>query len=77
MSAPGPPHDEFRELVEKVHRAQNEAHEAEQRLNEAVGELTAYVKRAEPELTDDQKREADALITVHPAHRRAFHPPPS
>jgi hypothetical protein len=77
MSAPHAPHDQYAALVARVHEARAALDVADQRLREAVGELSAYVKRADAELTDEQRREAEALITVHPEHRRAFHPPPS
>ena len=77
MSTPGPPHDEYAELVARVQEAQAAHDGAEKRLREAVAELSAFVKRAEPELTAEQRREAETLIGARPEHRRAFHPPPS
>ena len=77
MTTPGPPHDEYADLIARVHDAQSDLDAADKRLREAVGELSTYVKRAEPELTEEQRREAEGLIQVRPEHRRAFHPPPS
>jgi len=77
MTTPGPPHDEYAELVSRVHEAQTAVDSAEARLRDALGDLGEYVKRAGAELGDEQRREAEALIQVRPEHRRAFHPPPS
>lgn len=63
MTTPHAPHNEFADLVA--------------RAREALEALAKYVERTDVELTDEQRREADALLNVHHEHRRGFHPPPS
>jgi ABC-type transporter Mla subunit MlaD len=77
MTTPGPPRDEYAELTARVRDARAAVDAATQRLNEAAGELRAYVTRAEAELTQEQRAEAEGLLASHSAHRRGFHPPPS
>jgi hypothetical protein len=77
VTAPGAPRDAFGDLVARAREARAALDDAESRWRAAVDELSAYVSRASLELSDDERREADALIAVRREHRRVFHPPPS